>query len=823
MFLTTRFNKNQITWLFTALLIAFAWLAPRCSQLGVFFAPDEQLIWQATNTFALSLLHGNLSGTAAIFYPGVPVLWAETIGGLVQQGWSWLTGNGIIPWEVVFNPELPFADLAQKRLVLVLFALPLMLLLWAWIEDLLGREIGILAGLLIALDPFLLAESRVIRMEAFNTIFLSLAVVALVVALNKNRQTMVGVSGGFAALATLTKMSSAAIVPFAGIIIAGWFLIVHLDQSRQAGIRLVIRFYLIWLVVFGLACLFFWPALWVDLPGTLKILLDYVSRVGNEGVDGRGVFFAGQIFPDDPGPWFYPVSFLFRVAVPVLPGLLGLFAFLLPSVRQWIVNRLPAGTRWKPTLLILAAFAVGYILFMNTVAIKYDRYLLPVFPAVDILAAVGLWSSVTFFTGRSGSKRLQPAAFFAGMISLVLVCQLWTIAKVHPYYYPYYNPLLGGIQQASRFIRIGAGEGFDVAGRYLSTLLNAKEISVASARSRDLSYYFPGKTIPLDNLSGVWTQADYVFLYISQLQRGKHPPELIAYLKRQPPVYNVVLNGFTYGTVYHAPAGQYYSGTKLEGRATLYSYTLNNTNLKPGDQLTLATYYRNEGQLPTDRFYVKLVDGDGYVWAESTIRPKPGFEEAFVTPKTIVEGETVLPVPVGILPGSYVLKMGYIDTLTNQIIGEFTLSAEGDDITVSLPANFALAPINPQPAHKLDFSPNNTLSLIGFDTGVNAISAGEKIWLTLYWQALADVQTDYVLAIQLIDPNGAEAAYWLGRPARSVLPTNQWRQNQIVQDPWLLTMPDSLDSGQYRLNLTVYDAATSQPIITTTLQTIAVP
>ncbi len=94
------------------------------------------------------------------------------------------------------------------------------------------------------------------------------------------------------------------------------------------------------------------------------------------------------------------------------------------------------------------------------------------------------------------------------------------------------------------------------------------------------------------------------------------------------------------------------------------------------------------------------------------------------------------------------------------------------------------------------------------------------MWLTLYWQAVTDVQHDYALGIQLLDVTGKEVAYWLGRPVRSSYPTDQWKAHQVMQDPWRLVMPSDLSSDRYTLVLSVYDAVTGQFVTTTHLKEV---
>ena len=95
--------------------------------------------------------------------------------------------------------------------------------------------------------------------------------------------------------------------------------------------------------------------------------------------------------------------------------------------------------------------------------------------------------------------------------------------------------------------------------------------------------------------------------------------------------------------------------------------------------------------------------------------------------------------------------------------------------------------------------------LQGYNLEPEISAPGANVWVTLYWQALDDVTHDYVILLRLLDGE-REVAYWLGRPVRSGYPSTNWRAGQVVQDPWLLTLPPEVAPGAYQLEVAVFDA-----------------
>ena len=122
--------------------------------------------------------------------------------------------------------------------------------------------------------------------------------------------------------------------------------------------------------------------------------------------------------------------------------------------------------------------------FVTIGAKKFDRYLLPVFPALDLLAGVGWvyavrWGHDLLVRGRKngprdagaaekGDARLLPRPTFLSILTLLIVLQGATIWTGWPYYLAIYNPwpagwaprcarcLLDGEREQSKWLRTWA-------------------------------------------------------------------------------------------------------------------------------------------------------------------------------------------------------------------------------------------------------------------------------------------------------------------------------------------------------------------------------
>jgi hypothetical protein len=322
---------------------------------------------------------------------------------------------------------------------------------------------------------------------------------------------------------------------------------------------------------------------------------------------------------------------------------------------------------------------------------------------------------------------------------------------------------------------------------------------------------FKGEAIPFTS-NAPWVQANFIVLRERHLQLGEHEPEQLAYLQHFSPVYTLTLNSATFGWIYRGPAAQIGANSQLTGKATLLGYDLPSLPLLAEQPDPFRIFWENEGLAADERLVARLVDGDGFVWAKALVLPRPGFESASETTHAIVESEVDLRLPVGTPPGLFFLKIGVEKDQGKQLIGDFTLPASYDRVTVGKTATVsAVPPLTHAAAQPF----GDGLLLLGYNLP-ETLSSSEGT-VDLYWQAQRNVQKDYVLALRLLDKAGKEAWYRLARPARGIYPTPGWQAGEVVRDPWRMPSTDKVAPGRYTLELEVYEGDTGRSVGKTTL------
>jgi len=121
----------------------------------------------------------------------------------------------------------------------------------------------------------------------------------------------------------------------------------------------------------------------------------------------------------------------------------------------------------------------------------------------------------------------------------------------------------------------------------------------------------------------------------------------------------------------------------------------------------------------------------------------------------------------------------------------------------------------PQPQFPLDVTLSNAAHqpvarLLGYDRQPEPAAPGETLNLTLYWQALAEMDTAYKVFVHLIDENGQIRAQEDHPPLNGEAPTTGWVPGEVLRDPYQISLPSDLLPGLYSLRTGLYDPVTGQ-------------
>ncbi len=789
-------------------------LIPRVVAFGPLTNPDE-LGWLSRSVqFYEALARGDWAGTLQAFHPGVFPMWGFGALMSARYGLSQLTA-----WRAAGT--LPMADLARVALFFpILVSVLTVLAVYGLVRRLAGREAGFYAALLVALEPFYLVFTHFVHLDLIHG---SLMLVAALLWLNylhpPRRWPYLAGSGVVSGLALLTRSASVYLVPFGLLALGAYFLA---DNWTGRGIRLrpgwgawVRRSLLAWLGWLGLILIVvvaLWPALWVE-PGTvIGRLAEGIFR-SVENAHPAPAFFLGETIDEDPGTFYYWLVLLFR-----LRPLTLLLALLNPVLLLLLWRRL------RPRQRAAWGLGLGYVVFyftqMSLATHKLERYMVPVVLGLAVLAGLSLAVVGRWFAELLARRRKRSPSKSGRMAVLSAVVLLLAIPwlRLAPSFGAYFNPLVGGGQQALNLFTVGGGLGLDQVADYLNQKDRAQDLVVPSFYHYVFQYYFRGHTQRPneDSWAGLPYTADYEVITSGEAQRDIYPPTLAFFLPRQPE-FTVRINGINYAWLYAVPRRQldgpppiqHPLDANFENRVRLLGYDVGYT----ADGLLVTLYWQPLTTMHADLWAVlRLVGPAGQVVAERVEPPWSGNTAVLAWPGGLaVQDEHRLALPAGLAPGDYRLVLSLEQRNRDGYAWRLNL-LDGGDTDLELGSTGVRPPLPSRPVAEGDLG--GVVRLLGYDlpssAGEDAVEAGTSLPLTLTWECLDTMQQDYTVFVHLAGADGQPLAQADGPPLGGSYPTSFWDEGERLDDPYVLDIPADVPPGEYELRVGMYLLATGE-------------
>jgi hypothetical protein len=213
--------------------------------------------------------------------------------------------------------------------------------------------------------------------------------------------------------------------PLPGLVICLYLIL----KNRQKSLS-VIPAYLFWAF---LTTYITWPFLW---PSPISRYLESVILMSNFPWTGR-VLFNGHLYRPDQLPFEYlPVLINIQFTEPALALFyIGFFA----SLRKTLGGKVPADALLFVMMSLILPLAGPF--FFRTPLYDNFRQLLFLTPPAFVMGGYG-FEVVT--------NKLRLRSVLAMLIILCALPGIYSILKLHPYQYIYYNSLVGGVNGAAR-------------------------------------------------------------------------------------------------------------------------------------------------------------------------------------------------------------------------------------------------------------------------------------------------------------------------------------------------------------------------------------
>lgn len=442
-----------------ALLVVVIFL-PRLSHLDAFTSPDEPQWEKNTKNFVTALRTGDFKGFYQQPHPGITTQWlaAATI-----EAPTW--GGKRLPLAIFLGLAVVYTTYLVRRL---------------W-ED----YGAILAGFLLALNPMLIAHSRVLAMDALLGMGMLIAILHYILWLqhkNKKDALLAGVS---TAIAILSKMSGVGLLLYFFIATVGALIGKKISWN---DLRRGVPTYIGALII------------------TIIILFPTIITNASYVLEGSKKFFSTEHFQQAVhalGPWWYPQAFLLWTTPLQLVGIAFFFTTLFRK------------STYRISLLLCALFCILFFLEIQYSIKKGDRYMLPIFITFDVLTAGSFIATWTLFRQRY----VRPILILVSIIGIGF--QAYETFRLTPYLLAYRNPLFASVAQHRT---MGWGEGLDLAAAYLNKKPHAENMLIVAYYESSFAYHFVGEYTSAERLAKETAEeigADYVVLY--RTMEGRAP------------------------------------------------------------------------------------------------------------------------------------------------------------------------------------------------------------------------------------------------------------------------------------------------------------
>jgi hypothetical protein len=719
------------------------------TDLTHFVTADEHNWIYRSGLFLHAIVQKNWAETSVWLTPAVTTTWLGSVAlSLYYELHATSINQPFSEWLISFSKNKIDLNILQAlREAMAVFTAIMVVLIYGLARKLWSRPVALLGILFLLTEPHLLSLSRIIGHDVPVAFFMTAALFSFIYIVsnvkgisNQNDWPRIKVfawlvfSGIMGGLALLSKATALFLIPF---VIS---MILVEVRRKQIELKFGVGALLIWGLTLWLTFILVWPAAWVNPLGQIQAVITNAFFY-SAGLEEDGDLPTTGGLPN-LGPGYYLINGAFKASPFLSLGLLfaGITSWLRRKKYGVQFESAGSGFGW------LVIFAIVFIIFMTLGAKRSPRYILPVFPALALVAA---WGWLSLF------KRRENYFIIIVLGGLALLFS----NQYAPYYFTYFNPLLGGAYTAPKIVSIGWGEGLDELGRWLNQQPEAETYRLGVNYTATIYPFYKGTVS-----SPVSEGMDYVAFYIKQTQQNDPAREIIAYFERQEALHHVILNGIDYAQVYRGPAAQLIE----TGHDLPLAYRPDHVHAPIGQPFRIDLLWPADFSPVSSTAKLTLNSmANSYVLEASAPIVKESSE--------VVISQHNFNLPKDMPRDSYVMLV--------------------NDVPVgSIKARPMSAPPDYQP---VSFVIQNQIKLVGIKQDLHE----EGLSVELAWQGIHPATNDYTLFIQLLDNQGVRRAGIDIAPERGFTTLDN---QEIMLTHHLVPFTDEMGPGSYTLLMGLY-------------------
>jgi 4-amino-4-deoxy-L-arabinose transferase-like glycosyltransferase len=709
---------------------------------------------------------------------------------------------------VALSFQLLGKNLLAIRLAAVACGLAGILACWLLARELFGRGVGLLSAAFLAVSFWHVFDSRVGLEPIMVPLMATLSLHFLWLGLHRDGYRFFALAGLCLGLSPYTYHSGI-LVPVTAFLFVLYLLVVDrgLVRKHLKGLALLFAIALLVFAPLGHYVLTR-PQVPMARVGQLSYHLSLLLSGDPRPVLEDGLKVAGMFSWQGDPEWRYNVAgrpvFDWITAVAFYVGLL--ICVLRIKTPQYGLLLL-----WLPVNLLASAVTPPSPSSLRALGAIVPIYIMPALAIV----ALGQWAA---------KRRGTVGAYGVGVATIGLLA--FTAASTYRNYFVTWA-------QNDEVRRVYRADLAEVA-RYLSTQEESEVVCISAQFAADLdqqSFYFAlgrgwsvrwfnGRSaliVPSETLPGDVT---YVFPATSLLDEemlerffGHLTPVKEALDSQGRLVFLAYRLRASEMSALRSVQPQYPLAANLGGQLELVGYDLP-SSVQAGQTVRLVLYYHIPSELGGRRnysFFAHLVDEWGYLW---------GQDDAFGYPTSNWQGGDMVvqwldvSVPLDAPPRSYHFRVGLYDQGRGQPFP--VLDEDGSPVATAVtlePLSVRKAAISPVVAslgipNPLQARVGDPFAFLGYDVSQRVLNPGQSAHVSLYWQATARPDRDYLVSTYLVDERGKVWPQSSRQALDGDYPTSLWEAGQVVRDRFDLVVDPETPRAVYDLRVGLYDEET---------------
>jgi 4-amino-4-deoxy-L-arabinose transferase-like glycosyltransferase len=233
----------------------------------------------------------------------------------------------------------------------------------------------------------------------------------------------------------------------------------------------------------------------------------------------------------------------------------------------------------------------------------------------------------------------------------------------------------------------------------------------------------------------------------------------------------------------------------------LVGYSVEPAAHQPGDVISVSLYWRCLEGMPVDyTVAVQALDPSLRYYGGTENYPGRGsYPTSLWRPGEIIEDRHTFTLGQDLSVPTYVqLKVDVYRLQSGEFLPVTPVSQIGGTAAVfgRIPVRAESRRLAHPPEVMTTFGDSIELTQVEFD---EPVMAGSALEITLSWRCLAPIGQDYTVFVHLVDAEGVIVAQGDGPPVEGRYPTSLWSAGEQILDRHVISLPDGVTPGLYRV------------------------